>query len=84
MEEHNTRLTAALQSIQAAGAMLNLEKCEFAKSKLLFLSHHIDKDGIQADPAKTAAIKEMWPPANISELRRFMGWSTSWENSPKI
>ena len=59
MEEHNTRLTAALQCIQAAGATLNLEKCEFAKSKLLFLSHHIDKDGIQADPAKTAAITEM-------------------------
>ena len=66
-------MTAALQRIQAAGATLNLEKCEFAKSEILFLGHHIDKDGIRADPAKTAAIMEMQPPTNISELRRFMG-----------
>ena len=49
----------------------SLEKCEFAKSELLFLGHH--KDGIRADPAKTAAIMEMRSPANSSELQRYMG-----------
>ena len=72
-EEHNSRLTAALKQIQAAGATLNKRKCEFGCDNLLFLGHLINSDGIRADPAKTAAIKEMKPPTCISELRRFMG-----------
>ena len=77
-------MAAALRCIQAAGATLNLEKCEFAKSELMFLSHHIDHEGIQADPAKMAAIREMQPPQNVSELQRFMGIVNQLDNSPRI
>ena len=31
-KEHNTRLTAALERIQAAGVTLNKDKCEFNKT----------------------------------------------------
>ena len=71
--KHNTRVTAVLERIQAAGATLNPDKCEFGKSCLKFLGHVIDQDGIQADPDKTAAIMQMKPPTTVSELRRFMG-----------
>ena len=33
----------------------------------------MDHQGIQADTEKTAAIKEMIQPENVSELRRFLG-----------
>ena len=33
-QEHDTRLHAALQKIQAAGATLNLEKCQFYRDGL--------------------------------------------------
>ena len=33
-QEHDTRLHAALQKIQAAGATLNLEKCQFYRDRL--------------------------------------------------
>lgn len=72
-EEHDVRLTAALERIKAAGVTLNPSKCEFEKSKLKFLGHIIDENGIQADPEKTAAIREMKPPTNVSELRRLLG-----------
>ena len=68
-----TRLFAALTKIQTAGVTLNPSKCEFNKCQLKYLGHLIDQRGIQADPDKTSAIREMKPPTNISELRRFMG-----------
>lgn len=68
-EEHDSRLTAVLKRIQAAGVTLN--KCEFAKTKLIFLGHIVDHQGIQADPEKTAVIKEMSRPEYVSG--RFLG-----------
>ena len=71
--EHNKRLTAALECIQAAGATPNPEKCKFGKPELKFLGHLVNEGGIHADPTKTSAICEMAPPTNVSELRRFTG-----------
>ena len=71
--EHDTRLTAILKRIESAGATLNPDKCKFSRKTLKFLGHILDEDGIRADPEKTTAIREMKPPTNISEIRRFMG-----------
>ena len=70
--EHDTRLTAALERIQAAGVTLNKEKCEFNKTSLTFLGHSNDEKGISPDPHKTAAISKMASPKSTAELRRFM------------
>ena len=72
-KEHDMRLEKVLQQIQAAGATLNQEKCQFRKSSLKFLGHLIDQTGIRPDPDKTSAIAEMPTPKNPSDLRRFMG-----------
>ena len=71
--QHDERLFAALERIHKAGVTLNAGKCEFWCDKLKFLGHVISKHGISPDPVKTAAIKEMEAPTNITELRRFMG-----------
>lgn len=71
--EHDTRLAAVLKRIESAGATLNPAKCQFRCSKVKFLGHMIDENGITADPDKTTAIRQMQPPTNVSELRRFMG-----------
>ena len=71
--EHDTRLTAVLKRIESAGATLNPDKCEFSRKTLKFLGHILDEEGIQADPEKTTAMREMKPPTNISEIRRLMG-----------
>ena len=72
-KEHDKRLFAALTKIQTAGVTLNPRKCEFNKCQLKYIGHLIDQRGIQADPVRTSAIREMKPPTNVSELRRFMG-----------
>ena len=72
-QEHDRWLEAVLERIKAAGVMLNLSKCEFARSSLKFLGHIIDATGICADPDKNSAIVEMLAPTGIPELRRFLG-----------
>ena len=72
-KEHEKRLNAVLQKLQETGVTLNEEKCEFFQSKVIFLGHLVDQEGIKADPAKTSAICQMSSPTNISELRRFLG-----------
>ena len=71
-KEHDTRLTGALEKIQAAGMTLNKDKCEFSKTSLTFLGHTIDEKGISPDPQKTDAISKMTSPKTTTELRRFM------------
>ena len=75
-EEHDRRLSAVLTPLETAGVTLNNDKCSFGQESLKFLGHVIDKGGIQPDPDKTAAIRNMPAPQNISELRRFMGTVT--------
>jgi transposase InsO family protein len=72
-QEHDTRLIKVLERVQSAGVTLNAEKCELSKPSLKFLGHVIDKDGVRADPEKTAAICRMTAPQSVSDLRRFMG-----------
>ena len=71
--EHKSRLQATLKRIQSAGIPLNEGKCQFYQSRVTFLGHAIDENGISPDPKKTAAIQEMSQPSSITELRRFMG-----------
>ena len=73
IHEHDARLPATLEKIQQAGVTLNPEKCEFRRTRLKFLGHVIDRDGIRADPEKMSAIRNINPPRNVSELRCFMG-----------
>ena len=70
-EEHDTRPTATLECLNAAGVTLNPQKCEFGQQTMKFLGHVISADGISADPDKTSAIHAMPPPTCVSELRRF-------------
>ena len=72
-KEHDERLRAVLQAIQKAGMTLNREKCQFYKSRISFLGHIIDHQGISQDPQKAKAITEMSPPTTVTQLRRFLG-----------
>lgn len=48
------------------------KKCEFRKSKLLFLGHIVEENGIRPDPEKIAAITEMGQPSSMTEVRQFL------------
>lgn len=46
-----------------------MDKCEFARDKVHFLSFIISEVGLHTDPAKIGAIKSWLPPTNLTELR---------------
>ena len=71
-QEHDDRLKLVLQKMKETGVTLN-EKCKFSQDSVKFLGHMISKEGIQTDPEKVQAISNFPRPANISELRRFLG-----------
>ena len=56
--------------------IINLKKCLFLKSELIYLGFVISEEGLKMDPEKVKAIQE-WPsPNNIFEVRSFHGLSS--------
>jgi hypothetical protein len=73
LEEHVNHLTQVLHTLRFESFFINLKKCSFAQSSVLFLGFIVSAEGISADPAKVRAILE-WPtPNNIHEVRSFHG-----------
>ena len=73
VQEYDARLEQVLQQIQAAGATLNQEKCQFHKSSIKLLGHLADATGIPPDADKMSVIANLPTPQNISDLRCLMG-----------
>ena len=69
----DARLACTLSFIQGAGVTLNTEKCLFSQTSISFLGHIIDRNGVTANPSKTAAIVQMNNLTNTTELRWFLG-----------
>ena len=73
---HIAHLRQVFEALRANKLFLNVKKCEFMVSKLLFLGFVISGAGIQVDEAKISAIKN-WPiPRSASEVRSFHGLAT--------
>ena len=72
-EAHEIHLAAAMESLSAAGVKLNKEKEELRRKEIKFLGVIISGNGVRPDPEKIAAINGMNKPANIHELKRFLG-----------
>ena len=52
---------------------INEKKCHFAKNSVYLLGHTITSRGLQPLSDKVAAISNLLPPTNLTELRRFLG-----------
>ena len=52
---------------------LKKEKCEFKKTQVEYLGHVVDAQGLRPAEKKLSAIKDAPEPANVSELKAFLG-----------
>ncbi|GJX26316.1 hypothetical protein Tco_0232612 [Tanacetum coccineum] len=52
---------------------LRVQEEDIPKTKLQFLSHVIDSDGIHVDPAKIESIKDWASSKTLTEIRQFLG-----------
>lgn len=76
VEDQVSRLDRVLSRLQQEGLKVKLEKCCFFKKEVQYLGHLISRDGVSTDAGKVAAVAN-WPqPANVSELRSFLGFAS--------
>lgn len=71
--EHDRRFETVLHLLKKHGVTLNREKCEFSKDKVKFLGQIIEGSIITPDPNKIKAVREMYRPTSVLELRVFLG-----------
>lgn len=72
-EEHLRHLKYVLERLQQEKLLINMKKCSFMKSELVYLGFVISKDGLKMDPKKVEAIVNWHSPKNIFEVRSFHG-----------
>lgn len=75
-EEEHGRLEEVLQRLRKANLKLSPKKCSLFQYEVPFLGHVVSKDGVRTDPQKVAAVAD-WPrPANVAEVRSYLGLCT--------
>jgi flagellar biosynthesis GTPase FlhF len=73
VKEHKQHLRWVLERLAQFKLKAKMSKCSFGQPELVFLGHIVSADGIKVDPAKTQGIRDMAPPTNVQEVRRFLG-----------
>ncbi|GBG75872.1 hypothetical protein CBR_g21116 [Chara braunii] len=73
IEEHVAHLDKVLSLLRQHKFKINVEKCEFGRTPVLYLGHEISTEGLKPDDAKVASIRD-WPrPQCVTEMRSFLG-----------
>ncbi|GJS19589.1 putative reverse transcriptase domain-containing protein [Tanacetum coccineum] len=72
-EEHAEHLKLILELLKKEELYAKFSKCEFLLSKVQFLGHVIDSEGIYMDPAKIESIKDWASPKTPTEIHQFLG-----------
>ncbi|GBG93288.1 hypothetical protein CBR_g63145 [Chara braunii] len=58
VEEHAEHLKTVLGLLRQHQYKVNLDKCEFGRTKILYLGHEISADGLRPEDAKVASIRD--------------------------
>ena len=71
--QHLEPLETVFSHLREAGLKMKWFKCDFFKSKILYLGHLISPEGISPLPNKLDCIKHMPAPKNMKEIKQFLG-----------
>ena len=71
--DHCKVLRKVLHRCRVNNLKLNPQKCAFGVSSGQFLGFLVHERGIQVDPAKIQAIRDMSPPTSLRQLQSFLG-----------
>ena len=70
---HDANMHGMISRCKETGLKLNPDKCFIKQDQIKFYGIICTKDGIQPDPSKVSALKQMAPPANKREVQTFLG-----------
>ena len=72
-QELLTRVVEVLERCRENGITLNPKKFNFGQDKVDYVGYEVSAEGVTADPRKLSAIADFPTPANLVDLRSFMG-----------
>ena len=72
-EEHLDYLRQVFKYLRHAKLKLGADKCTFAAREVSYLMHQVTEEGLLPYPSLLAAIREISPPQNATEVRSFLG-----------
>ena len=72
-EEHLQHIKTVFEKLRHAKLSMKLSKCHFFAKEIQYLGHILGMEGIRPVPAKSEAIKAMYPPVNPKQVRAFLG-----------
>lgn len=72
MEEHRLHLIELFKRLEEHHLHINCAKTELGKSEIVFLGHHVNKDGIRPLEDRVEAIRNFKTPATVKELKKFI------------
>jgi hypothetical protein len=73
MEQHQQDVEEVFQPLQAAGLVINFEKCTFAIPEVDFLGHRVSASVFAPLPSRVATIQKYLRPATVKQLLAFLG-----------
>ena len=71
-EDHNRCLITSLEKAQKTGMTLNVEKCKFKETELIYLGHKLTVNGIEPDKNKIESILGMPKPEDKKDVQRLL------------
>ncbi|XP_061156017.1 uncharacterized protein K02A2.6-like [Syngnathus typhle] len=71
--DHLKNLDSVLNRLKEAGLRLRRNKCTFLQDEVEYLGYKVDAQGLHPIAQKVKAIKDAPAPANVSELKSFLG-----------
>ncbi len=72
MTSHMDTLQEDLKRLQEVGLKLKITKCVFLKSKITFLGHEVDEEGILTVDDKITAVANFPQPKTVENVRSFL------------
>ncbi len=73
MHSHLHKLDLVFNRLREAGLKAKLTKCDFLKSRIEFLGHVVDGDGIHTVDSKINAVKHFPTLTTVENVRSFLG-----------
>ena len=75
LNEHCDHVWSVLNALKEAGLQLDIDKCEFYKTEVVYLGYVIGVNGVQIDPEKVQALLDWEYPHNVKDVRAFIGFA---------
>ena len=72
-EDHIKTLSDLFTRLHAHNLKVNLKKCVFGSKDVMYLGFHLTESGIKPGVDKLKAVGQTNPPANVHEIRQFLG-----------